>query len=171
MASFGVAFDLMIRNEGGYVLHSVAGDNGGMTFAGIARNYHRNWAGWSIIDAHGADDDRLAALVQAFYRDRFWVRVAGDDIADQDVANSLFDFAVNAGFRVAIRLAQAAVGVVVDGVLGPVSLSAINSVGADDFRTRFALAKVARYAAIVNRDRSQGKFLLGWINRTLEMAA
>lgn len=171
MAAFDVAFGLVIRNEGGYVLHSVTGDRGGMTFAGIARSFHPGWVGWDILDSAGADDARLPSLVASFYRDNFWMRVSGDDLADQLVANSVFDFAVNAGVRVAVRLAQAAVGVRVDGVLGPVSLAAINGVGADDFRTRFALAKVARYAAIVNRDRSQGKFLLGWINRTLEMAA
>ena len=36
------------------------------------------------------------------------------------------------------------------------------------FRALFALAKVTRYRDIVRRDRSQAKFLLGWINRTLE---
>jgi hypothetical protein len=36
---------------------------------------------------------------------------------------------------------------------------------------KFAIAKVARYASICNNDRSQNKFLLGWINRTLEVMA
>ena len=30
------------------------------------------------------------------------------------------------------------------------------------------LTKVSRYAEICNRDRTQSKFLLGWINRTLK---
>ncbi len=38
MAQFEPAFELMIRDEGGYVLHEVPGDTGGMTYAGIARN-------------------------------------------------------------------------------------------------------------------------------------
>jgi lysozyme family protein len=171
MASFDVAFGLMIRNEGGYVLHSVPGDRGGMTFAGIARSFHPGWVGWDVLDSAGAGDARLPALVASFYRDNFWLRVSGDDLADQSVANSVFDFAVNAGVRVAVRLAQAAAGVDADGVLGPVSVRALNSVLPDHFSVHFALAKIARYAAIVNRDRSQSTFLLGWINRALEVAA
>jgi hypothetical protein len=31
----------------------------------------------------------------------------------------------------------------------------------------YALAKIARYRDIVQRDKTQIKFLLGWINRTL----
>lgn len=52
-AEFLTAFERMIRNEGGYVLHTVADDKGGMTYAGIARNRWPNWAGWSVIDAGG----------------------------------------------------------------------------------------------------------------------
>jgi len=33
----------------------------------------------------------------------------------------------------------------------------------------YALAKIARYRDIVTRDRSQMKFLLGWLNRTLKL--
>jgi hypothetical protein len=43
----------------------------------------------------------------------------------------------------------------------------VNGVDEQEFLSEFTLAKVARYAAICNRDRSQAKFLLGWINRSL----
>jgi len=35
------------------------------------------------------------------------------------------------------------------------------------FKEQYALAKIARYAEICNKNRTQSKFLLGWINRTL----
>ena len=37
----------------------------------------------------------------------------------------------------------------------------------EKFVLAYALAKIARYRDIVTRDRSQMKFMLGWINRTL----
>ena len=40
MATFDPAFDKMIRNEGGFKLTNIAGDRGGQTYAGIARNVH-----------------------------------------------------------------------------------------------------------------------------------
>lgn len=36
------------------------------------------------------------------------------------------------------------------------------------FISNYALAKVARYVQIVTKNPTQRKFLLGWINRTLE---
>ena len=59
MADFLQAFESMIRNEGGYKLHSVEGDRGGMTYAGIARNFHPNWPGWAAIDAGDIPDTEL----------------------------------------------------------------------------------------------------------------
>ena len=50
MADFLQAFESMIRNEGGYKLHSVEGDRGGMTYAGIARKRNPQWPGWAAID-------------------------------------------------------------------------------------------------------------------------
>jgi lysozyme family protein len=55
----------------------------------------------------------------------------------------------------------------VDGKFGPDTVKAVNGVDEQEFLSEFTLAKVARYAAICNRDRSQAKFLLGWINRSL----
>lgn len=168
MADFSAAFESMIRNEGGYRLHTVAGDRGGMTYAGIARNAWPNWSGWRDID-HGEIPD--TALVREFYKVNFWDRVRGDDIADQQIARTVFDFAVNAGTGTAIKLAQIVVGVTPDGAIGPKSMAALNAMDGDKFKLAYALAKVARYRDIVARDRSQSKFLLGWINRTLREAA
>ena len=50
MADFNLAFEKMIADEGGYVLHTIPGDTGGMTYAGIARNKNPNWPGWNLID-------------------------------------------------------------------------------------------------------------------------
>ena len=37
MADFEKAFNKTMMNEGGFMLHDVEGDRGGMTFAGISR--------------------------------------------------------------------------------------------------------------------------------------
>nr|VFJ68710.1 MAG: Glycosyl hydrolase 108 [Candidatus Kentron sp. DK] len=43
MADFGQAFEKTMRNEGGFQLHTVRGDPGGMTYAGISRRHHPDW--------------------------------------------------------------------------------------------------------------------------------
>lgn len=164
MADFLPAFEAMIRNEGGYVLHDVPGDRGGMTYAGIARNMNPQWPGWALIDAK---QDVPASLVRDFYKANYWNPIKGDQLTSQAIAQTIFDFHVNAG-AVARKLAQLVVGTTPDGSFGDRTLAALNAYPEDRFILAYALAKIARYRDIVNRDRSQGKFLLGWINRTLQ---
>lgn len=164
MADFLPAFERMLIAEGGYVLHTVPGDRGGMTYAGIARNMNPGWAGWSVIDAGGTPH---ADLVRGFYRAQYWDVIKGDQITSQAIAQTIFDFHVNAG-AVARKLAQIVVGVTPDGSFGPKTVEALNAYDEDKFVMAYALAKIARYRDIVMRDRSQNKFLLGWLNRTLQ---
>ena len=163
MAAFEPAFERMIRDEGGYRLHAVPGDRGGMTYAGIARNMHPWWQGWPHIDRGATPPSQL---VRDFYRAQFWNDIRGDDIADDRAAGTIFNFYVNAG-RPAKVLAQIVLGVTPDGAFGPKTIAALNATDPDRFVLAYALAKVARYRDIVSRDRSQMKFLLGWLNRTL----
>ncbi len=45
MADFIPCFEQTLTLEGGYKLHTVKGDRGGMTYAGISRVHHPNWPG------------------------------------------------------------------------------------------------------------------------------
>ncbi|MCL2524311.1 MAG: N-acetylmuramidase [Betaproteobacteria bacterium] len=168
MADFLQAYESMIRNEGGYKLTNVAGDRGGMTYAGIARNMNPTWPGWAEIDQGEIPDVKV---VRRFYRTNFWTPVRGKDIVNQDVARNIFDFAVNAGVTTSVRLAQTVAGATPDGKFGPLTLAAINAMNPQLFVPAFALAKIARYRDIVTKDSTQQKFLLGWINRVLREAA
>jgi lysozyme family protein len=168
MADFAKAFERMLLNEGGYRLTDIKGDKGGQTYAGIARNRWPNWSGWRVIDR---GEKPSAESVRDFYSDNFWHPVWGSEIASQRIAENLFDFAVNAGPGVSVKLAQIVVGATPDGKFGPKTLAGINSADEQGFVLAYALAKIARYRDIVTKDRSQAKFLLGWINRTLKEAA
>lgn len=168
MADYFQAFERMIKNEGGYVLTDDPADKGGMTYAGISRKHWPQWDGWRIIDAGGTPE---ADMVRRFYRLNFWQPIQGDAIISQAIAQTLFDFAVNAGVKTAVILAQTVLGTTPDGKLGPKTLAALNAAESGLFMARYALAKIARYAEIVRRDRTQQRFLLGWINRALKEAA
>lgn len=163
MADYAQAFEIMIRNEGGYVLHNVPGDRGGMTYAGIARNMQPRWPGWALIDA---GQDVPAQLVRDFYKRDFWDPIRGDDLQHQTIAQAIFDFHVNTG-RPARTLAQVVMGLTPDGQFGSVTVQTLNAADPDKFVLAYALAKIARYRDIVTKNRVQQKFLLGWINRTL----
>ncbi len=163
MAEFIPAFEKMLVNEGGLVLHDVAGDRGGMTYAGIARNMNPQWPGWALIDAKR---DVPAQRVRDFYKAGYWDPIRGDDIAHQAIAQTIFDFHVNTG-KPARTLAQVVVGVTPDGSFGDKTVAALNAADPEKFVMAYALAKIARYRDIITRDRSQLKFAIGWINRSL----
>jgi len=166
MSEFALAFKNMIANEGGFVLHEVPGDRGGKTYAGISQRAHPNWDGWRDVGVDGAEE-RLSKQVYAFYKKNYWDRVCGDDITSQRTAESLFDFAVNAGVKTATKLAQVIVNETPDGIVGRKTVAALNRYSPHLFASNYAVAKIARYAQIVTRNPTQRKFLLGWINRTL----
>ena len=163
--SFETAYDKMMVDEGGYILHTVPGDTGGTTYAGIARNKNPKWAGWSFIDANQTPPTEL---VRQFYKANFWDCIKGDEL-NPIVANSIFNFAVNAGVSVAVKLAQIVAKTSPDGVIGAKTILALNSISEELFIAHYALAKIARYRDIVQRDRTQIKFLLGWVNRALRL--
>lgn len=168
MADFLPAYERMIRDEGGYQLTNISGDRGGATYAGISRVMNPQWEGWAYVDR---GETPPSDLVRAFYRAGWWDPIRGDEIDDQRVAATVFNFGVNSSAwgkpATAVKLAQIVVGATPDGAFGDKTLAAVNAYSPDLFLAHYALARIARRAATCNRDRSQTKFLLGWINRDL----
>jgi len=121
---FDAAFDRLIGHEGGYVNHP--SDPGGETKYGISR---RSYPGEDIA---GLTLER-AKLIYA--RD-FW-GPAGCDVVPDAAKFELFDMAVNSGVKAAVRNLQRAVGETDDGILGPRTLQAIQSMPAPRLVARF----------------------------------
>lgn len=187
MAKFEIAHKATSQNEGGYSLNP--SDHGGETYRGIARNFHPKWQGWQGIDAakkrllppppYGTREYRnwmahfndiidsaplLQKYVDEFYKANFWDAYRLGEIESQEVANRLFDAAVNAGSR-GIKWAQEAAGVKTDGVVGPATLKALNATV-----PAVLLAKMKEIAGDyrmmkVAADPSQKQFLKGWLRR------
>jgi lysozyme family protein len=84
------------------------------------------------------------------------------------IAQTIFDFHVNAG-GVAIKLAQLVVGSTPDGAMGAKTVAALNGIDPGKFVMSYALAKIARYRDIVQRDKTQIKFLLPWMSINLDL--
>ncbi len=157
MADFDPAVAKTLIREGGARFTDNPDDHGGATKYGISQRAYPN------VDIRNLTEDQARAI----YKRDYWDRVAGDTVKSQTIAENLFDTAVNMGVTTATKLAQMTLGVDVDGKFGPGTVKAVNAVDESEFLSEFTLAKVARYAAICNKDRAQSKFLLGWINRAL----
>lgn len=172
--AFEAAFSATMKREGGYVLHTIAGDTGGQTYAGIARNPNPQWPGWAFVDR---GETPPTQLVRDFYYKGYWKPLHGDELPDY-IASSLFDFAVNTSApgnpATAVKIVQSMVGTEPDGQMGPKTVQALKNFPAmspkQQFESAFALSKLKKYAAICNADQSRVQartFLLGWVNRIL----
>lgn len=175
MALFTPAFQKLIVNEGTYSHDK--DDEGGETYKGIARNFWPKWEGWAIIDEKKTHpnfpillevDEDLQDMVKWFYKLNFWDKVKGDQLNSQEVAFSIFDFAVNAGDRTAITLAQRAIGVADDGIIGNITLSTLNLFNNERFLDRFDLEKIKEYIDLVDKKPVKVKYFFGWVKRVLK---
>ena len=165
MSDYRKAVDKVIKNEGGYVNNPL--DNGGETYKGISRKFFGKSEIWAIIDEYDHFDDRLDGLVIKFYKEQFWDRLRLSEVHDEFVAGMLLDFGVNIGKKVVTKKIQRIVKVNQDGIIGPITLKAVNSMDRDAFVFQFILEVTELYVQIVNRNRSQKVFLLGWCNRAM----
>lgn len=165
MADFEPAFQRLMRDES-ISLTDHAKDRGGLAYAGITRKFHPKWEGWKYIDVGSTPPTQL---VRDFYHVEYWMPIRGDQIKDQRIAEALFSQYVNME-TTAIKLAQAVLGVVADGKIGPKTIDAINAYEPNRFLDRLCIAMVARYHAIGMRDKTQRVWWPGWISRALRIA-
>lgn len=99
---------------------------------------------------------------RAFYRQKYIVELGFDRIASTYLMACVADAGVNHGPRRAVKWLQQAVDVQQDGVLGPVTLQAVNR--QDDIVTalKFLSYRIKFYGHIVTRAPSQAVFAKGW---------
>lgn len=164
MGNFNEAVKTVLRHEGGYVKDPV--DRGGETFRGISRRFFPKWAGWALVDINHFDP-RLDALVEEFYYEYFWAPLRLSEINDDFVAMMLFDISVNQGKKAVAKKMQRIVGVVQDGIIGPKTLAAVNSHHRDAFVFQFLMETIDLYTHIITKDRTQQRFIRGWLNRAM----
>lgn len=151
----------------GFKLHTVAGDSGGQTIAGIARNYHPEWIGWKLVDSGDRKSDALMTAIIAFYDVKFWSKIKGSELISQCLAEELFDFGMNSSPANSIKYAQVCVNCTPDGDLGPKTLEALNACNTDGFKNKFALMRIGHRIRRCKQNATQKKFLVGWITRDL----
>lgn len=112
---FESAFDRLIGFEGGY--SSNPDDPGGETMWGVTLRVARA-AGY-----RGQMRDLPRETAKEIYRIRYWYPVHANELPGE-MRFDVFDAAVNSGVSQAVKWLQRVVGVVDDGVMGPMTIEA-----------------------------------------------
>jgi lysozyme family protein len=148
----------ILAAEGGFV--NDPRDPGGATNRGITL---ATLSDWRHHPCTVADITALTELeARQIYRAKYWNAIRGDDLPE-GLALEVFDLAVNAGSKVAVRLLQQCCGMNdVDGVMGPATLAVVRAMPDQaGLIHRYAAARRSFYRGLP----TFGHFGGGWINR------
>lgn len=91
-----------------------------------------------------------------------------NEIADASLQDLVVDFGVNSSPRTAAEALQAAVGVKVDGVIGSVTLAAVNARDARATFKRVLAARMRFEGRLITNHPDQAANAAGWANRLAE---
>lgn len=180
MADFNNAFKILTRLEFSFpenALHKNPTEKE-WTFMGIYQKAHPSWKGWDEILAalaYGGDIKKISRMlfdseylqdeVLKFYKQNYWDRMRLGEVASQLKANEMFIFGVNVGVKPAIKAAQRIAGVVDDGIMGEISLAAINKVDEEKFDKEFDRAELEHYNMLIKQNPKLRVYANGWRRR------
>jgi lysozyme family protein len=167
MANALLLFPFIFRWEGGFV--NDPSDAGGATNMGVTIST------WKAVgyDKDGDGDIDVSDLklltkddvINKVFKPHYWDRWKADSIRNQSIANILVDWVWASGVH-GIKRPQRILGVSADGIVGPLTLKALN--GYPDQRELFDRIKSDRIKFIdeicISR-RENLRFKRGWLNR------
>lgn len=112
--------------------------------------------------------ERLRAMTYTQWLDilktMFWDRWRADEIKNQSIAEILVDWVWASG-KYGITIPQQALGVTVDGVVGPKTIAAVNAQNPATFFARIAAERKAFIERICKSRPINNKYKKGWLRR------
>jgi lysozyme family protein len=175
MANFQAALDITLEHEGGFFYNKETGEivNFGITQRFLIKLRLPS----TIEDVRNLTKERATEL----YKQYFWDANRIGEISDQDLANKVFDLAVNMGREANVHtgiegviLLQRALDYMapltglhlsIDGEMGPATLAAANKASAPILMENLRTFAAERYREIAAADPHKTNELDGWLKR------
>jgi len=180
MANFEKAFERLKSfeyNNKKNALHYNAGEDG-YTFMGIYQKFHPQSVIWENLKNYKKVTDNIEKLsvymsnnienieeVKKIYKKEYWDMGKLDYVKDQEIAEIIFIIGVNIGIKKAIKIAQRIVNVTDDGVVGPITLKALNSFDENKFIKEYKERAKNYYTNLAINNSKYQRYLQGWLNR------
>ena len=183
---FEDAFKIVLDFEGGYV--NDPADRGGETNYGITYNTLNDAKNKGWIPFNVTIQNIQLEHAKIIYKKGYWDAVQADSLP-HPLDLIMFDSAINHGPSVAVKLLQKSLNTLlpytelkVDGIIGPLTLRAVRDYeGLQDVpgshnksNIRYLcidvlMNRIELYLSIVMNNKSQEKFLKGWLNRVFKL--
>ena len=155
----------ILRWEGGYV--DDPNDLGGATCKGVCFKTYKLYRQRkklpkpTLDDLKNISDGEFVSVLKELY----WDACRGDHIESQSVANAIVDWAWHSGTVTAVKEVQKVLGVEADGIIGNITLSAINSWSPLPLFGQIQQARLAYLERICHARPANNAFIKGWRNR------
>ena len=161
--SFDEAFRRLIGHEGGY--SNDKRDPGNWTGSKVGVGILKGTKFGLAANTYPTLDIKNISLAQAkdIYKKDWWDKLGANGMHSA-VVFQLWDFAINAGKKRAIQELQQAVGVALDGVIGPKTMEAVNAHDLNDVILTLTAERLKFYTSL-STWATWGK---GWTNRVAE---
>jgi lysozyme family protein len=199
VANFKESYEKTMGNEGGY--SDSPDDRGGETWCGISRVHNPGWKGWKIIDEQksiygpikpggeasftrfvktGEGHETIETLTGQLYKSNYWDQFGGDGIESQLVANWMFYATVLCGSKLPAQWLQTVLNclniesrdLLVDGAIGPATLSALKSAYTKGYEKYILYSlhvqRAGHFIDICQKNESQRQYFRGWLNREMK---
>lgn len=160
MDRFDIYIERILEHEtggdpnGGYNFRSPDADPGGETKWGISKRAYPHLNIKTLTKEEAVE----------IYRKDYWYRARGPELPSA-VAYAVLDAAVNSGIGNSIRWLQRAVDVADDGIIGPLTLSAVRRANPSDLVLR-AVAERMTFLTKLNNWSSNSR---GWMRRIADV--
>lgn len=162
--NFKNIIEFTLKHEGGYINHP--NDPGGETNFGISK---RSFPDLNIKNLTKYDAKNI-------YYEYYWKKLKCYKLPDL-ISQAFFDSCVNMGRKRTSKQLQKSINnllgfqlLIVDGLIGPITRNTINNIQDDEKLTRiFILNRIEYYVKLCNKNHKFRVFLLGWLNRSLEL--
>lgn len=137
-------------------------DSGGCTMSGITIGTFRQYYGYkkTCEDLMKLTDEQWLHI---FYKG-FYNKVKADGINNDSICLLIMDMVWMSGVKTAIRRIQRCLGVMDDGIVGPITLAAINQNDKYVFGQLKYMRQCWLESIVMNHPKNK-KFLKGWIRR------